>query len=95
MEIPLDFLSKIPKLQLNPSAQLMKPNRLDHTLATFTALALIGAGSFLFARNDVKLASFDEMMRNGQQTVDEISSFVPTGPAKVESEPSRTGLVSK
>ena len=76
----------------------MKPNRLDHTLATFTALALIGAGSFLFARNDVKLASFDQMMQNGQQTVDEIASFVPT-PADAKpassSKPTESGIVSK
>ncbi len=74
----------------------MKPNRLDHTLATFTALALIGAGSFLFARNDVKLASFDEMMKNGQATVDEIANFIPApAVAPVSSKPSRTGIAVK
>ena len=73
----------------------MKPNRLDHTLATFTALALLGAGSFLFARNDVKLASFDQMMENGKQTVEEISGLIPTAPVEQKAEPARSGFAVK
>ena len=75
----------------------MMPTRLDHALATITALALVGSGSFFVARNDVKLASDDEIVENGREMAEGIAQFSSPSsrPQDTVSEPPGESVAAK